>query len=437
MRYMVFIIICLVCLIHCEMISNFTEVQNEDVLVYKTSDSITAPAVLSLQSGNQLLAFGVDHYEESGGGSVLIMRRDKKQSGWDDPDTVIQTSWYPDQPYLLQQKDKLILMHMTLYQNPAHSAGCFLVYSYDYGRTFTVPRKISIEGSVAIGPMLQLKSGKLLFPIRMLENDSLVQYQLYTSTDRGETWISQVFNVPKHIQLTKIILQQLTDERLICLCEASDTTLVLQAWSSDDGSTWTDPERAQIIGNDIHLCEYNGTLMTVYNDEWPEGISRLMSYDYGLSWEKETSILNQNAFCEGVVVMITDNNKLNIFQLHQEWNERQIYQKIQPLPLPEKPKGLSASVQKSNAVRLRWNSVPETNYYTLYRSRGDSLPDNPNNEFLIATSIQNAYLDTTIRDTLDYYYGIKSICGSGLLMENTGSQSELSQMIKVNVNKGE
>ncbi len=427
-----FFSLCLLIFVHCDMLSEFQLKSFKNEIILKQEAALSAPALILLHNQNLLLAYSV---QDSTAGEIKFMSSDNKGNTWKLSETSIKTAWHSSRPHLCQINDNLILLHFTMFHSDSQQpAGCFLVYSYDYGRTFTVPRKISTDilyPCETAGDMLELQNGKLLIPVLVHRDENLVEPGLLSSTDRGETWKYSSFFRHMDMAFMSPSLVLLNNGDILCQLESENHRMLFQTLSQDGGETWHEPVPVQIYGDASEIFMLpSGILLSVYQDETPPGMSVITSFNSGKTWQDEMPLHSQNTY-RGLSGVLLEDNLLYFAGQFQADNYS--YYEIfhyQPLSV-DAPKGFSAAAQDS-LIKLRWNAIPEAHYYQIFKSINDSLVS-PEPQLLIASTSENMVTDRQIRSGETYFYGIRAVYGEGPLVENSGGQSPLSQIIHIQI----
>jgi len=124
------------------------------------------------------------------------------------------------------------------------------VMSADDGRTWT-PVEI-VDFGHAYGSLqsaIELSRGRLIIPIWFASETKRGRWSTIASIsdDGGQTWRSAHQEVPEcGVDLDEAVGCQLTDGR-VWLLFRTDQGYLYQAFSSDDGETWTEPEPTQFV----------------------------------------------------------------------------------------------------------------------------------------------------------------------------------------------
>lgn len=417
-------------IVHCEYISKLQLNSVQSDVILKKETAFTAPSLIQLHTDDLLLSYSEN---DSLAGHIYFMTSSNQGRSWKNSETVIHTNWYCDPVHLLQIKDHLILLHFSMFRSDdLGSAGVFLVYSYDYGKSFTVPRKISTDVLFPCkdaGNMLELDHGKLLLPVTVQRDSNLQELGILSSIDRGETWEYNPFFNHMNIAFQSPSWVQLENGHLLCQLESEDHEIVFQTLSDDGGQTWSDPVPTQIYGKSAELLSSkNGTLFSVYQDNSPEGISLLYSYNRGRIWQNETAIYSVKNH-SGLVAIEMKNSQLYFLTRNKIDSVFQIcHFSFQPL-IPESPSGFSAAKQEKK-IKLRWNPIADAHYYLVYKSVKDSLKFADKN-LIVGSASQNSFVDTDIRENEDYFYGVQAIYGQGPSVGTACGQSTLSKIIHI------
>jgi hypothetical protein len=402
---------------------------------------ISEPDAIRLQSDDLIMVFRMNENSGSLDGKILVSRSKNQGKSWSEPDTIIQSTMDCRMPRITQLKDGLILVLTTLYRHQkGEPAGCFIVQSFDRGLSFTVPRLVpllGLDGIAASGSIIELSDGYLLMPVYGYKIGQGSSVMVLVSKDRGENWdashvIIKENNQDSHFRNPVIV--QTKNGEILCMMETGrEDGFLYYSVSKDNGESWSPVQRSSIYGWNYDLAiNSEGMLICIYCDTSPEGISCSRSYDCGASWEQETSITDR----------LVDTMRPSLFQIRKDriavctaeykddaWSIRAT---VFPMSNPSKPRGFSASTQGKRGVHLRWNWVNGASYYLLYRGTApDFIPEYGRSGNRIATPHFPKFYDTEVDSGSTYYYRVSAVCGRGKLIENTGNQSEISDLLTV------
>jgi hypothetical protein len=418
--------------------------------IYESGGSVSFPNSVRLRSGELLVVFREETDHFSGAGKILkTLSKDGKH--WTVPDTLVSTGQDCRDPSIVQLRDGLILVnfYQALHDsNTRGPAGCYTIRSFDNGKTFTIPRRIEIPGydrTATSDGVLELQDGSLLLPVYAGKQNAPSAALVLLSRDSGETWNERVIvgeDSDKRISYEKPAVCLLPDGSVLCLIQKGDGgSMLVQTLSKDGGKTWSRVRASGIYGYDPDIIRTSvGSLLCVYRDCWPQGVSTMRSYDWGTTWEAET-VLYSSMKCSGSPgLTFYDENVFAVFVESVPGKQTLSDDKTAirsvrfTLRKPDPPKGCSASV-RGNSVRLRWNSVSGAVYYRIYRDQTEDF--SPRSEYyaegnLIATPILSQYTDT-VQSGQTYYYRISAVAGLGKMLPNSGGESDPTEVIRVDV----
>ncbi len=285
--------------------------------------------------------------------------------------------------------------------------------------------------------VVELSDGTLILPAYGKKAGETTTALAVISKDGGETW-KDLYVIGKDsnnkIHYRKPSLVMFPDGKIFCVMETEDGEgFLYQSISNDGGVTWSLPQSSGIFGQapDVYLT-YQGTLICTYQDFWPMGVSFVRSYDWGRTWGKEVSLFTMD---RGETSPSLIELKKGLLAVCYEYDSG-IGGTFFVVKKPEVTKGLSISLSTNRHVNLRWNSVKGADYYIVYR---DTVPNfNPVHGYPfkgngIASPAFPQYTDVSVDSGKIYYYRISAVCGTGKLFSNTGSESDPTEIVKVEV----
>ncbi len=402
---------------------------------------LSQPDAIRLQSDNLMLVFRINKNPSTSDGKICVSRSKNQGASWSKPDTIIQTTVDCRMPKITQLKDGLILVHTTLYRHKQKEpAGCFVVRSFDRGLTFSVPRLVPLfgfEGMAASGSIIELSDGYLLLPVYVYKTGQGSSILVLVSADRGENWETShviVGTNDEGLHFRNPVLVQSSDGNIFCMMETDQKDgFLYYSVSNDKGKFWSPVQRSSIYGWNHHLTlNSEGTLVCIYNDVSPEGISCSRSYDCGATWEQEMSITDRLVEPMRPSLFQIRKNRMAVCSVENEKDLWTIRASVFQMGRPSKPRGFSASIQGKKAVHLRWNRVEGASYYLLYRgTTPEFVPEYGRSGNVIATPRFPKVYDTQVDSGRTYYYRVSAVCGRGKLIENTGNQGEISDLLTV------
>ncbi len=401
----------------CILVDEFGLTEMRRSIVYSSSGYVSSPSVVRLGSGEHLIVFREADDQRAGNGLLLLSHSYNEGKTWSVPDTLVKSRWDCRDPSIVQLKDGIVIVNFYQVNNGeldsfSRSIGCFTVHSFDNGKTFTAPRMVRSpdwDWTATSDDILELENGRLLMPVYGAHQGK-ASLGIVFSTNGGETWEG-----PSNI-----------------------------AEDAENRVTYIDPsvmESAGLYGRaaDLHVT-VDGILLCAFRDRSPAGISMVRSYDGGISWENET-MLASGGLTGSAPSLITSTHHL--FAVHDgtprqgagSKNLTTLYGTAFRVDRLHEPQGFSVSEGKSE-VDLRWNSVPATAYYMVYR---DTVPDfelihgYPDTGNGIATPIEPFYTDTRVDSGKIYYYRVTAVAGKGALLQGWGNQSRPSVSLEISV----
>lgn len=301
-----------------------------------------APGATRAANGDILVVYNSDGDGIAGAASYLT-RSTNDGSTWSTPTTVGPTShrWangsFNATLGLSTLADGTLLLPMTDSVNHTQytdrESVTYVGRSTDHGNTwtgFTTPIVLPIPMyyNATYGRIIQLPSGTLLMPVWSaveppsspggLQNPTPWQAGVMRSFDNGQTWTSyspigvdsvsppSFSNVngkfPSNVTETSIV--RLNDGRLLAVMR-SDSFLgtgqrwFYQAYSLDEGVTWTDPVATNVVGDGHDVAHAPCTaslsggrskLIMGNNDLSTHGLVTRVSFDGGVNWTHPTSL---------------------------------------------------------------------------------------------------------------------------------------------------
>ena len=279
-----------------------------------------ASTLVSL-SHNKILAawFGGSH---EGAKDVCIWISQRENGKWTAPvlvatgiinDTLRYPTW---NPVLFKDRSGILHLYYKVGPSPREWWGMEM-NSNDDGLTWSRPVRLA-EG--ILGPIknkpIQLKDGTILSG-SSIETTQKWMVHMERSEDNGITWN----NIPvDHAALFNVIQPTIVthkDGRLQILCRSKEGAVV-QAWSSDNGKTWSKLTKTSLLnpnsGVDAVTLQ-NGQQLIVYNPdlpgkEWFNGRANLnvAISDDGIQW-KDIAILEngkEEEFSYPAVIQTSD-----------------------------------------------------------------------------------------------------------------------------------
>ena len=203
------------------------------------------------------------------------------------------------------------LAHIYVEMNNFYTNRMFFKTSIDEGRNWSAPVQINDTGTLGHicqrgDTALVLSSGRILVPAYGLFGGMCASF-CYYSDDGGEHWLrgqgemSVKFTDGKHVtgyhNFEEPAVAELRDGRLLCFGR-TNTGRLWQAFSSDQGLTWSEPEPTDLASSyspaSLKTIPGTGDLLCVWNQASPgeirHGFGRMrmscaVSKDDGETWE--------------------------------------------------------------------------------------------------------------------------------------------------------
>ena len=439
-KRLVFFLVCILYLTGCTTIDELSWKKEVSFLIYESDSKIGSVDVVQLRPDAHMVVCEAP-YGSSGGGLLKLVAENSLKV-WSKPDTIVRSTLQCAFPTVAILRDGLILTAFGMYRNSTgkqrgSSAGLFIIQSYDNGRSFTVPRRIPVNGYTWIRPtdkILERNDGSLLLPLDAGVSLDQVQPVILISSDRGETWDREVKILNANLitgKFNNAKLVFLSDGRLFCMLERRDGDGYLYtAYSTDGGLTWSQPERSNIMGyaSDV-IFDSKNRLICAYCDAWPEGISTMNSFDYGKTWENEVQHIPGNNISRpvlfrykndimGMACLSADSSRIIGHAFHSDINLE--------------CSGFSGSC-RNGQVNLRWNKAKQAAYYVIFRDNKnfDAIAMKVPDGNIIATATQPFYIDANVEKGQTYWYRVAAVAGCGRPLPETGNMGEATDVLKM------
>jgi hypothetical protein len=456
MRHFMFLILFVsLVLSSCTRIDELRYKETRQVEIYRSKRHVAFPGVVQLKTGEMLVVFREGENHVSPDGKILLCRSTDKGKTWSMPDTIVSTYRDCRDPSIVQLRDGLIIVNF--FQSRYDTAGkiigaigCFVSLSYDNGKTFTAPRMIQIEGyewTATSDAIIELNDGSLILPVYGGKEGGKSCAAAVISRDGGNNW-EEVYTIAQdsenRIYFQEPALIELPDSKLLCILRTAGAGgFLYQTVSTDHGQTWSDVKNTGVQGQapDLLLTSH-GTLICAYRDFWPRGVSIIRSYDWGRSWEQESSLFSADGDCAYPSMVEMD---LGIMAVHytvqRGWEnvsgkKSAIGATLFVIEKPKVPVGFAASVSVDRSVHLRWNVVKDAVYYVVYRDTVQGFVPECGYPFkgnAVAVPTASKYVDLLVDEGQTYYYRITTVFGNGELISNTGSQSDPTEAVGVTI----
>lgn len=409
------------------------------------------PDIVRLKTGEWMVVYrqGSGHVSADG----VIMRTVSADRGktWSEPDTIVNSVWDCRDPSVIQLEDGLILISFfqSRYDEPGKDpipVGCYLVRSFDNGRSFTAPRKIAVPGmdwSATSAKILIHSDGTLLMPVYGGNAGEKSRAMVVISRDGGDTWTDIVTvagdpNQKINYQEPCFVLSP--SGAVVCLIRTAGADDYLYRTESEDiGRSWSAPVSTSIQGQAPDcLVTPEGIMVCAYRDFWPGGVSYSVSYNGGITWERETQIRSAAGDC-AYPALICDSNE-GIHAVYYEetvtMTDRKSHIRATAFAVrsPSAPSGVNASFFAGQGVKIRWNSVEGAVYYLVYRGKEpDFIAQGgyPRAGNAVAATAENGFTDRTVKEGTTYYYRITAVATQGAPKEYGGGESPASDAVEV------
>jgi hypothetical protein len=379
--------------------------------------------------------------------ALMITRSSSRGMSWSEPDTIATGLWSARNPFVTEFRDGLIAVAFSMYpKKPAvfseNGLEAFSIYSYDRGVTFTVPKKMAFPDTcraLPAGRIQELSTGDWILTAHGTGRSGPVLYAMI-SGDKGGTWnafpiLSASRRAGRGIGM-RAPLAVFSRDRLLCMTDGTSGEGLFQSVSEDSGRTWSPPEPSRIQGRSCDLIRRSdGSLVCVFQDQWPPGLSAAASYDEGLTWEQEESLVpsfsKSRPGDKWPCCVLLDEGKWAVCFMEREADGCGLIRALllKPDPFAE-PRGLSLSASTKPSVSLRWNPVREASYYIVCRDTHPSfIPawDGGNHANAIGITVEPRLVDSDVRAGITYYYSVIPVRGTGKLMPGTGGMGNASR----------
>jgi hypothetical protein len=451
MRILIPFFFIFLCFSACERIDEIRYGGTREIVIHEVSGIDVSPEAVQLISGELLMVFQGGKGSGTAEGKIFLSISRDNGRNWTSPDTIVNTTWRCEAPSVVQLRDGLVIVNFSLSRwieqaEERRTMGCFTIRSFDNGVSFTVPKVVSISPYDRIScsdGILELKNGTLLLPVSSHEKEESQSALVIMSTDRGETWdeISVVaHDRGNQIRFLHPTLIELPNGHLTCMLATEGTEgFLYQSFSTDKGRTWSPVRSTGVYGSspDLQLTP-EGTLICIFFDLWPRGVSIIRSYDWGQTWEGEESIYKIRAGeTSPSLVALRDGILTALYTVMDDFSPKaRIRSTLFLEKKPEAPTGFSVSSLKAKGVSLRWNRVKEVSYYKIYRDLTQDFSVQkgyPSEGNCIGTSVSLRYVDTRVDSGRTYYYRVTAVRGVGKLLEGTGSEGNPTVALGIEV----
>ncbi|MBN1894639.1 exo-alpha-sialidase, partial [bacterium] len=382
--------------------------------------------------------------------ALLIVRSSTGGLSWSEPDTIATGLWSARNPFVTQFRDGLIAVIFSMYpKKPAvfseKNLEAFVIYSYDRGATFTVPRKMAFSDTVRAlpaGRIHELSAGNWILTACGEGRPGNGLYAMI-SENKGETWDAFPIRYSERRPGDgggRAPLAVFSRDRLLCLFDAGGEEGLFQTLSEDSGKTWSQPAPSRIQGFGCDLFRpLDGSLICVYQDRWPMGISMVASYDEGTTWEQEETLYLSRLKAPPAgwwpSCVLLDEGKWGVCYMEREAEGGGFIRALLFNPDPfTAPRGLSISAVGKPAVSLRWNPVREADFYIVCRDTHRSFIPvllGGNDVNAVGMTVKSRLVDPGVQPGMTYYYSVIPIRGTGKLVPGAGGIGKASPPIGI------
>ncbi|MGI6745621.1 MAG: BNR/Asp-box repeat protein [Firmicutes bacterium ADurb.Bin300] len=277
----------------------------------KYMNSCHASTVLPLEDGTVVAAWFGGTAEGSNDVTIWYSRR--KDGLWRSPKKVFVTETMPHwNPVLFQKKDGTILLYFK-YGKKVRSWKTYLSYSYDKGKSFSVPKElVPGDDGNGRGPVknknVRLKDGTVLAPASSEKHKASWKCFVDISEDDGETFTKSNYVLrPKNTGLPVRMIQPTlweSDEGVHMLVR-TNSGYIYRSDSRDKGKTWKKAYKTEYMnpnsGIDLDKLS-DGSLVLISNptsENWGARapLTLMRSFDNGKTFT-EFIKLEAAAGCE-------------------------------------------------------------------------------------------------------------------------------------------
>ncbi|WP_096434481.1 sialidase family protein [Alteribacter populi] len=232
-----------------------------------------ASNLIQLNNGDLLCCWFGGSREGKADISILCSRLPKGKQEWEDPIVFKGDSTRSEQNPILFVSPKNELWLIYTAQNDIHqdSAIVYVRKSTDNGATWSEPSVLfDTPGSFVRNPPLVLNDGALILPAYYSKKSSNGflgdDYSVVkVSEDNGETWLE--YEVPESKGLVHMSIVSGNNE-LVAFFRSRKADAVYKSTSSNQGKTWTNPERIDLPNNNASIqavSSGDGNIFLIYN----------------------------------------------------------------------------------------------------------------------------------------------------------------------------
>lgn len=425
----------------CSKIEEFLIDGSRTVIITKSDAAETEISGVKLDSGELIVVYRVESNSDRAVGKLMISRSTNGGITWAKADTVVKTSRDVHNPFITKLYDGRLDLVYNEISNDAYLQKNFvyIISSYDYGRIFTVPRKLILPGYSELfvsDAICELNDTTLLLPLQAYDTQGIRVCFVLISYDRGRSWkeIIEITGNHHRGQFGGLVIINAGEAGLICLLDEYGSDNLFRTKSDDVGKTWSAPERINIYGRlpDLFLTK-NSTLICCYEDITPDGLSFMKSYDWGKTWEQESDVNNENNTASNPYMFSAGKDVIGVvYSMVADIDDKRprvVYSLIRE-EKADMPKAVAVSSSKEG-VKIRWNRVKSASYYIVYRSTSQDFKPVPEN--IVSKNSSNYFTDINVENGKSYYYSISAVKGFGKLIKGTGNESLPSNPLMIEV----
>lgn len=221
--------------------SGWKKIESEFIVENPEFKACHASTVVELKPGELMASwFGGAH---EGNKDVVIWTSIKKSGKWSKPEVVAtgiinDTLRFPTwNPVLFKNRNGVISLFYKVGPDPRTWWG-MVMHSNDHGKSWSRPMRLpdGLLGPIKNKPV-QLSDGTILSP-SSTESKRRWQAHIERSTDNGRTWTYIPIDTAGTFDVIQPSIIQHKDGRIQVLCR-SKQGFVMQAWSSDQGLSWS------------------------------------------------------------------------------------------------------------------------------------------------------------------------------------------------------
>jgi len=275
------------------------------------------PRVIRLSNGHLLMAF--DAYQPPGKPSSIIdakiacVRSEDNGKTWVEPTMIADTEDDDRCGVLTEADDGTVLCHFYSHRLQTNWVRLRMAVSNDYGKTWSLATQwLSGDPLRACtnSPAIRLANGTLILPIYTVAQSKQKLYQpaLIRSQDHGKTWgdmsVIDADTGHRHCEPALVVLP---DGRWLCLMRPC----MCRCYSSDQGRTWTKPEKVGFRGDCPCLLRTStGVILCAHRHP---GTSLSYSLDNGAHWIGPAT-MDRNKGAYPSMVELPDGSILCVFR---------------------------------------------------------------------------------------------------------------------------